>query len=237
MIDSKSHHLYTAPIYIDDTPSLSLIELRAKARRLKQKQKIELLVIDYLQLMSCEVGTGGNREQEISTISRGLKALSKELQIPIIALSQLSRQVESRPGSSYKPKLSDLRESGAIEQDADVVMFCYRPTYYGIEDYEYENERFIGDSCKELLEIIIAKNRHGSLGSVMLGFIAELTKITDWDWGSGRAKNVPIEYYMPKDLENKNKNSTFVQPDTKLSENNGFLAQKSVENSDDGEPF
>ncbi|MGE0567630.1 MAG: replicative DNA helicase [Bacteroidia bacterium] len=178
------HHrikrLAEAPIFIDDTPALSIFELRAKARRLKENQNIELIIIDYLQLMSGGPDGKGNREQEISNISRGLKTLSKELGIPIIALSQLSRQVENRPGSSKRPQLSDLRESGAIEQDADMVMFIYRPEYYGIE-FDENNE-----PTKNKAEIIIAKNRHGSLETVKLRFIGQYAKFTDLDYNEGQ---------------------------------------------------
>jgi replicative DNA helicase len=176
-LNVKVKRLTDAPIYIDDTPALSILELRAKCRRLVAEKKIELIVIDYLQLMSGGAesgGRGGNREQEISYISRSLKSIAKELSIPIIALSQLSRAVETR-GSSKRPQLSDLRESGAIEQDADMVMFIYRPEYYQLETLED------GTSTKNLAEIIIAKNRAGSLGDVRLQFIGPLTKFSDYN--------------------------------------------------------
>lgn len=165
--------LTTAPLFIDDTPALSLFELRAKARRLKENQKIELIIIDYLQLMTVGSDFKGNREGEISTISRGIKALAKELEIPIIALSQLSRQTENRAGGNKKPQLSDLRESGAIEQDADMVMFIYRPEYYGYEFDENNND------VRGSAEIIIAKNRHGAIQSIYLKWIAQFMKFTD----------------------------------------------------------
>ena len=144
----------------------------------EEQQKIELIIIDYLQLMSGGPDGKGNREQEISQISRGLKSLAKELEIPIIALSQLSRQVENRPGGSKRPQLSDLRESGAIEQDADMVMFIYRPEYYGIE-FDENNE-----PTKGRAEIIIAKNRHGSIVDVPLRFIGQYAKFADLDYTS-----------------------------------------------------
>ena len=155
------------PIFIDDTPALNIFEVRAKCRRLKQQHGVGMIVLDYLQLMN---GAGGkkNREQEISTISRGLKSLAKELDIPVIALSQLSRAVETR-GGDKKPQLSDLRESGAIEQDADIVTFIYRPEYYGLEEMEDEG----------LSEVIFSKNRHGSLGSVNLKFLKDNVKFVD----------------------------------------------------------
>ncbi len=129
-LNERIKKLAKAPLFIDDTPALSIFELRAKARRLKEQNNIEMIIIDYLQLMSAGSEARGNREQEISMISRSLKALAKELNIPIIALSQLSRDVEKRNTASKRPMLSDLRESGAIEQDADMVMFIYRPEYY-----------------------------------------------------------------------------------------------------------
>ena len=181
-LNERIKKLAVAPLYIDDTPALSIFELRAKARRLKENQKVELIIIDYLQLMSGSTdGKGmGNREQEISHISRGLKSLAKELEIPIIALSQLSRQAENRPGGSKRPQLSDLRESGAIEQDADMVMFIYRPEYYGLEVDE-NNE-----PTKGRAEVIIAKNRHGALETVKLRFIGQFAKFADLDYTEGQ---------------------------------------------------
>lgn len=179
-LNERIKKLSTAPLYIDDTPALSVFELRAKARRLKENQKVELIIIDYLQLMSGGKDAKGNREQEISNISRNLKSLSKELEIPIIALSQLSRQVENRPGGSKRPQLSDLRESGAIEQDADMVMFIYRPEYYGLEIDE-NNEPTRGKA-----ELIIAKNRHGALETVKLRFIGQYAKFSDLDYSEGQ---------------------------------------------------
>lgn len=175
-LTSMTGKLSTAPIYIDDTPSLSVFDLRSKCRRLKQMHDIQMVVIDYLQLMRGDVeGKGGNREQEISSISRSLKAIAKELNVPIIALSQLSRAVEAR-GGSKRPQLSDLRESGAIEQDADMVLFIYRPEYYGLE-YDDEN-----NPTKGMAEIIIAKHRNGALDTVKLKFVNHLAKFTDPDF-------------------------------------------------------
>jgi replicative DNA helicase len=191
-LNERIKKLATAPLFIDDTPALSIFELRAKARRLKENQKIELIIIDYLQLMSGGPDGKGNREQEISQISRGLKSLSKELEIPIIALSQLSRQVENRPGGSKRPQLSDLRESGAIEQDADMVMFIYRPEYYGLEVDE-NNEPTRGRA-----EIIIAKNRHGALETVKLRFIGQFAKFADLDYSEGQDT---FYQSQPKSLE------------------------------------
>ena len=159
------------PIYIDDTPAINIFELRAKCRRLKQNHDIELIVIDYLQLMTAAPNQKkGNREQEISSISRALKGLAKELNVPVIALSQLSRAVETR-GGSKRPVLSDLRESGAIEQDADIVSFIYRPGYYEMdEDF---------DKPRDLAEIIIAKHRNGSLDTVELRFVPQFVRFEE----------------------------------------------------------
>lgn len=171
-LTSKINELYGAPIYIDDTPSLSVFELRSKARKLVREHNVELIVIDYLQLMNAQGMNFGSREQEISIISRNLKGLAKELDIPIIALSQLNRGVESRVGSDgKKPQLSDLRESGAIEQDADMVCFIHRPEYY----HFYTDEK-TGKDLRGLAEIIIAKHRSGATDEVYLHFRKELAK-------------------------------------------------------------
>lgn len=173
---SKTGKLSEAPIFIDDTPALSILELRAKCRRLVQQHGVSLVVIDYLQLMSGDSSknSGGNREQEIASISRALKGIAKELNIPVIALSQLSRAVETR-GGDKRPQLSDLRESGSIEQDADMVMFLYRPEYYGMTQDEN------GMPLQGIGEVIIAKNRHGKLENVQLKFIGKFTKFEDLD--------------------------------------------------------
>lgn len=163
----------TAPIYIDDTAAINIMQFRAKARRMVSKYKVGLIVIDYLQLMSGN-GEKGNREQEISNISRNLKALAKELNVPIIALSQLSRQVENRTGEKKMPQLSDLRESGAIEQDADMVMFIYRPEYYDVMNNEN------GESTSGETHIKIAKHRNGSLGTVQLKARLDIQKFEEW---------------------------------------------------------
>ncbi len=164
-----------APIFIDDTPGINIFELRAKCRRLKMQHDIQLVMIDYLQLMTAgATNKQGNREQEISAISRALKGMAKELNIPVIALSQLSRAVEMR-GGDKRPMLSDLRESGAIEQDADIVSFIYRPEYYQIlEDEE-------GNSMKGVGEIIVAKHRNGATDTVKLRFIDYCAKFTNLD--------------------------------------------------------
>ena len=155
--------LSRAPLYIDDTPAISILELRAKARRLKMQHNLGLIIIDYLQLMRGRRDSFDSREQEISDISRSLKALARELNIPVIALSQLNRKVEDRPGGNKRPQLSDLRESGAIEQDADVIAFIYR-------DFVYNKEADEG-----VAEIIIGKQRNGPTGIVKLSFLKDFT--------------------------------------------------------------
>lgn len=172
-LNTAIEKLSEAPIFIDDTPGINIFELRAKCRRLKMQHDIQMVIIDYLQLMSGgSDNQRGNREQEVSAISRALKGMAKELNVPVIALSQLSRAVEVR-GGTKRPQLSDLRESGSIEQDADIVSFIYRPEYYQIlEDEE-------GQSLKGVGEIIIAKNRHGALDTIKLRFVDQFAKFTD----------------------------------------------------------
>ncbi|MFK7925300.1 MAG: replicative DNA helicase [Bacteroidia bacterium] len=174
--------LSKAPIFIDDTPALSIWDLRAKARRLKAEKNISIVVIDYLQLMTGHANKAGNREQEIAGISRALKELAKELDVCVLALSQLSRAVESR-GGDKRPVLSDLRESGSIEQDADMVMFLYRPDYYG---FETDDE---GNSTLGLAEIIIAKQRSGPTGTIKAQFIGKYGKFTNW--GASQQEGAP----------------------------------------------
>ncbi|MBA4410666.1 MAG: replicative DNA helicase [Bacteroidota bacterium] len=162
-----------APLFIDDTPALSIFEFRAKCRRLKLQHNIGAVIVDYLQLMTAGTDSRGSREQEVSMISRSLKAIAKELDIPVIALSQLNRSVESREGK--RPQLSDLRESGAIEQDADIVIFIHRPEYYQITEDED------GNSLIGIAEIIIAKHRNGAVGDVRLSFKKSLAKFADME--------------------------------------------------------
>jgi replicative DNA helicase len=162
-----------APLFIDDTPALSIFEFRAKCRRLKMQHNIGAVIVDYLQLMTAGTDMRGSREQEVSMISRSLKAIAKELDIPVMALSQLNRSVESREGK--RPQLSDLRESGAIEQDADIVLFIHRPEYYGITEDE-NNNSLIG-----VAEIIIAMHRNGAIGDVRLSFKKNLAKFADME--------------------------------------------------------
>lgn len=180
-LNQRIKALDNAPIFIDDTPALSIFEFRAKCRRLKMQHDIKIVIVDYLQLMTAGSDNKGSREQEVSTISRSLKAIAKEMDVPILALSQLSRAVESREGK--RPQLSDLRESGAIEQDADIVTFIHRPEYFGITEDES------GNSLLGVAEIIIAKHRNGATADVHLRFKKELARFVDLevDHGAGIA--------------------------------------------------
>jgi replicative DNA helicase len=208
--------LEKSPLFIDDTPNISLIELKSKARKLVKDNGVQLIVIDYLQLMRSGLDVQ-NREQEIAEISKGLKALAKELNIPVIALSQLSRGVESR--SDKKPMLSDLRESGQIEQDADMVIFCFRPEYYGIDTYEIGTEVF---QSFGLMMLIIAKHRNGELGEIPLKFVHEQAKIENMHIHNNNNTN---------NFDNSNNSNTFVPTSSgvKLLDNNDFLNQKNDE--------
>ncbi|MGV4414943.1 replicative DNA helicase [Chryseobacterium sp. T1] len=171
--------LENAPLYIDETPSLSIFDFRAKCRRLVMQHGVKVIMVDYLQLMTASSGKGaGNREQEIAMISRSLKAIAKELNVPVIALSQLSRTVETRPGK--RPMLSDLRESGAIEQDADIVSFIFRPEYYKIAVWDNDEEG-AESPTENQAEIIIAKHRNGATADVRLAFHKNIGKFADLD--------------------------------------------------------
>lgn len=212
--------LEKAPLYIDDTPNISLLELKSKARKLVKDKGVQMIVIDYLQLMRSGLDIQ-NREQEIATISRGLKSLAKELNIPVIALSQLSRLVEAR--SDKKPMLSDLRESGQIEQDADMVIFCYRPEYYGIEQYEIGNQNF---NSNGLMMLLVSKHRNGELGEVPLKFIHEQAKIDNYILENDyNVKQGNTENNFKQNYNNSNKNITFVPllESDKLNNNDDFL--------------
>ena len=176
---SRIKLLYGAPLYIDDTPSLSIFELRTKARRLVREHGIRMIIIDYLQLMNASGMKFGSREQEVSMISRNLKQLAKELNIPIIARSQLNRSVESRGADSKdgkRPQLSDLRESGAIEQDADIVCFIHRPEYYLRSDTDAA-----GNDIRGLAEFIVAKHRSGRVDDVKMRFRSKYARFENWD--------------------------------------------------------
>jgi replicative DNA helicase len=211
-LHSKIGKLSDAPLFIDDTPGLSVFELRAKARRLKQKHDIQMIIIDYLQLMTAGGEGKGNREQEISMISRSIKGIAKELDIPIIALSQLSRSVETR-GGTKRPMLSDLRESGAIEQDADMVMFIYRPEYYNITEDEEGNAYLPGQS-----ELIIAKHRSGSLEDVPIKFVPHLAKFT----------NLETDEFEPLDS---------ITPNDDFASDGNMIRPSKMDDFDDEEPF
>ena len=211
-LNAKINTLISAPLFIDDTPSLSIFELRAKCRRLKAQHNIQMVIIDYIQLMSAGMDrNSGNREQEISTISRSLKSLAKELNIPVIALSQLNRSVENRPNK--KPLLSDLRESGAIEQDADMVLFIYRPEYYN------QNQDESGASLLGHAEISIAKHRNGALKDIPLRFISKYAKFTDPEPGDFQLDNA-------------------LQPNTGFEQNvNTYTVQSKMNDDPEQDPF
>lgn len=208
---SKVKKIEKAPLFIDDTPALSVFDLRAKCRRLKATHDIQIIIIDYLQLMTAggQGKNGGNREQEISTISRSLKSIAKELDIPVIALSQLSRAVETR-GGDKRPMLSDLRESGAIEQDADIVTFIYRPEYYKIEEWQD------GTSCMNQAEFIIAKHRNGGLDNIRLKFQGHLAKFSDLEEDMEYGSDEPVF------LESKLNNDSFLGQAQDFNDENPF---------------
>jgi replicative DNA helicase len=240
MLESKCRKLEDAPLYIDDTANISLLELKTKSRKLVRENGVRMIVVDYLQLMRSGMKTT-SREQEIAEISKGLKAIAKELNIPVIALSQLSRNVEQR-GGDKKPMLSDLRESGQIEQDADMVLFCFRPEYYALQDYNW-----FGDTLdtRRLFMLIIAKHRNGVLGEIPLTFYGEYTQITNhsqtnslYDSNNSSSNNVlndtlldsqkkPITIAIngnntPDYYNNENDNNGNVLPNNNLLNNIGF---------------
>ena len=219
-LDYKIKERYDAPLYVDDTPSLSVFELRTKARRLVREHDVKIIIIDYLQLMNASGMSFGSRQEEVSTISRSLKGLAKELNIPIIALSQLNRGVENREGVDGKrPQLSDLRESGAIEQDADMVCFIHRPEYYKI----YTDEK--GNDLHGMAEIIIAKHRNGAVGDVLLRFRGEFA----------RFQNPEDEMIVPLPTE---ENATPVIR-SKMNKGNGSIPPPPADMApvQDGNPF
>jgi len=221
-LNVKVKTLEKAPLFIDDTPSLSIFDLRAKARRLASQYGIKMIMIDYLQLMTAGGSQkGGNREQEISTISRNLKALAKELSIPVIALSQLSRAVETR-GGSKRPLLSDLRESGAIEQDADIVSFIYRPEYYKIDEWDDEER----SPTEGQGEFIVAKHRNGGLENIRLKFIGHLGKFDNLD-----------DFDTPFGTEFHSKMNAAANDDTFSPSNFPSPSDAFDEPEDDGVPF
>lgn len=223
---SRIKQLYGAHLYIDDTPSLSIFELRTKARRLVREHQVKFIIIDYLQLMNASGMKFGSREQEVSTISRSLKQLAKELNIPIVALSQLNRSVESRGDSTSKdkgkrPQLSDLRESGAIEQDADIVCFIHRPEYYLRSDTDGE-----GNDIRGLAEFIVAKHRSGRVDDVKMRFRKEFARFENWDEGTTTMTTVAVESRL---------NAGFAQPSS--AQLSGGSADFLAEPSDEPTPF
>ena len=204
--------LAQAPIFIDDTAALNIFELRAKCRRLKNANNIGLIIIDYLQLMSGTGDRNSNREQEISNISRSLKGLAKELQVPIIALSQLSREVEKRKDGNKMPQLSDLRESGAIEQDADMVCFLYRPEYYDITQDE------MGDNNRGETHVRIAKHRNGSLETIKLRALLHIQKFVEDAGGSDFGSGLPSNFKPIKGNDGSGGARMFIQTSSKMNE-------------------
>lgn len=221
-LHSRIGKLTEAPLLIDDTPALNVFEFRAKCRRLKAQYDIQMVIVDYLQLMHGKAdGKGGNREQEIGSISRALKSVAKELNIPVIALSQLSRAVESRPAASKRPQLSDLRESGSIEQDADMVLFLYRPEYYGLLEDE------AGNSTAGIAEVIIAKHRNGELATVPLKFVGKFVKFQDLDneFGDFDGLNMPSPF------------SAGISPSNEFGNPSSVITRSSRMNELDDDPF
>ena len=219
ILESKIEPLGNAPIFIDDTPSISIFELRAKCRRLKVQYDIQVIIIDYLQLMTSPLDNRGSREQEVSTISRSLKALAKELNVPVIALSQLNRSVEMRSGNK-RPQLSDLRESGAIEQDADMVIFIHRPEKYGIIVDEE------GNSLQGVAEIIVAKHRNGPVGDIQLRFKDTLAKFVELD------ELIPLtnDSFMPATMKKESKMNDDFDMEMENPEKGTLKANRSFEN-------
>ena len=228
-LNTKVKNLEKAPLFIDDSPSLSIFDLRAKCRRLASQHGIKLIIVDYLQLMTAGGSNGkggGNREQEISTISRNLKALAKELAVPVIALSQLSRAVETRSTTSKRPLLSDLRESGAIEQDADIVSFIYRPEYYKLDEWDDEEASPTAGQA----EFIIAKHRNGSLENIRLKFIGNLGKFDNLeDYSSGND-------YLPSTMNTAQDDNPF-QTKNLPTANEAFGSNLNENDDDSDVPF
>ncbi|MBN9311873.1 MAG: replicative DNA helicase [Chryseobacterium sp. 39-10] len=229
--------LENAPLYIDETPSLSVFDFRAKCRRLVMQHGVKIIMVDYLQLMTANSGKGGagNREQEIATISRSLKAIAKELNVPVIALSQLSRSVETRPGK--RPQLSDLRESGAIEQDADIVSFIFRPEYYKITTWD-NDEDGAETSTENQAELIIAKHRNGATADVRMSFYKNIAKFADLDlFGNGYG-------YQPSNFAQQEEPSGFDRIKTTIDPGAAFdlpnkqnLSGSSMNDLDDDDDF
>ncbi|WHF50964.1 replicative DNA helicase [Chryseobacterium gotjawalense] len=230
--------LENAPLYIDETPSLSVFDFRAKCRRLVMQHGVRIIMVDYLQLMTANSGKGGagNREQEIAMISRSLKAIAKELNVPVIALSQLSRSVETRPGK--RPMLSDLRESGAIEQDADIVSFIFRPEYYKITTWD--NDEDGGESSTEnQAELIIAKHRNGATADVRMSFHKNIAKFADLDLFGGGAYGYQSSNFGQQDTPGGfEKIKTTIDPGAAFDlPSNQNLSGSSMNDADDDDDF
>lgn len=237
---SNVSELENAPLYIDETPSLSIFDFRAKARRLVMQHGVKIIMVDYLQLMTAGSGGkgAGNREQEISMISRSLKAIAKELSIPVIALSQLSRSVETRSTSNKRPQLSDLRESGAIEQDADIVSFIYRPEYYKLNVWDNDPEG-AQTNTENQAELIVAKHRNGSTDDVRLAFLKTMGKFADLESlndYSGYGNSNFASQSEPSGFE---KIRTTMDPGASfnVSSNNNLSASSMNDDDDDKMPF
>lgn len=238
---SNVSDLENAPLYIDETPSLSVFDFRAKCRRLVMQHGVKIIMVDYLQLMTASGGGkgGGNREQEIAMISRSLKAIAKELNVPVIALSQLSRSVETRPGK--RPQLSDLRESGAIEQDADIVSFIFRPEYYKIDVWD-NDEPGNETSTENQAELIIAKHRNGATADVRLSFFKNIAKFADLDPFAGSYGGYQHSNFGQKDEPSGfDRITTTIQPgaafDLPDNKNLSGSSMNDFEDDDDGMPF
>lgn len=235
LIYERCKELESAPLYIDDTASLGLLELKTKARKLVRENDIKMIIVDYLQLMKSGLKTN-NREQEVAEISKGLKALAKELNIPVIALSQLSRGVETRTGSK-KPMLSDLRDSGQIEQDADMVLFCFRPEYYEIPEYDCFGKTL---PSEKLFVLIVAKHRNGQLGEIPLTFLGENTLITNYYlenelyYDGKQVKNANFEQNTEavRNFHKKQDSNSTQNPDIKNLENKNSSMSNPNNNSD-----
>ncbi|WP_263601741.1 replicative DNA helicase [Chryseobacterium sp. PET-29] len=235
---SNVSELENAPLYIDETPSLSIFDFRAKCRRLVMQHGVRLIMVDYLQLMTAGGGGKGtgNREQEISMISRSLKAIAKELNVPVIALSQLSRSVETRPGK--RPQLSDLRESGAIEQDADIVSFIFRPEYYKITVWDNDEEGQ-ETSTENQAELIIAKHRNGATADVRLSFLKHFAKFGDIEaaFDGGMGGGYPSNFGSAE-ASGFDKIKTTIQPGAAFDlPNNSQVSGSSMNDFDDDDDF
>ncbi|WP_370898823.1 replicative DNA helicase [Chryseobacterium gossypii] len=235
---SNVSELENAPLYIDETPSLSIFDFRAKCRRLVMQHGVKLIMVDYLQLMTASGGGKGtgNREQEIAMISRSLKAIAKELNVPVIALSQLSRSVEARPGK--RPQLSDLRESGAIEQDADIVSFIFRPEYYKIAVWDNDEEGQ-ETSTENQAELIIAKHRNGATADVRLSFLKNIAKFGDIEAAFGGAGGYPVSNnFNSNEPSGFDRIKTTIQPGAAFDlPDNSQLSGSSMNDLDDDDDF